>query len=493
MGNVKPVWTTERNVSSNKKEAEFIMYKRIYIDPFLLAVLIFQIADLVVPSQSLSAKKPKEFSLFSVVTFQNKECTTDTSLTGGATQGTCYSSTECTDKGGTKSGNCASGFGVCCAFLNTAAITSTISENRTRLRNTEFPSTQTATDAKSIIYTINKMSSDICQIRLDFNHFVIGGPANIVETIPVGTGTHCTRDTLTITTTDITAVTSTRTGTLCGALTGEHLYIELSPTATDTATITLNTVITGTLTPTVAQRIWDIKTSQIECFASYRAPLGCDKYMTDIEGKVTSYNFHKNTGTTQAANAQNTGVELATQRVNTCIRRAKGMCCVEYQACAMYNGENMIDMNNAGGNDDGSDAIWNFSFSIDLNTSPMVIETTVTNQGMTDDQCTTDYIEIPSSWSGACGGSSTGNRATINTRFCGSKFGANPAFGIDIFASTPVCDCSEPFVVRHQTDDLNDVGGLDAADNAPNPNQLAAGTTIPRGFCLDYRQTSCWH
>merc|ERR1712165_645539 len=206
MGNVKPVWTTERNVSSNKKEAEFIMYKRIYIDPFLLAVLIFQIADLVVPSQSLSAKQPKEFSLFSVVTFQNKECTTDTSLTGGATQGTCYSSTECTDKGGTKSGNCASGFGVCCAFLNTASITSTISENRTRLRNTEFPSTQTATDAKSIVYTVNKMSSDICQIRLDFTRFVIGGPANTLENIGNDAGTHCTSDTLIITTADVTAV-----------------------------------------------------------------------------------------------------------------------------------------------------------------------------------------------------------------------------------------------------------------------------------------------
>merc|ERR1712241_1307475 len=151
---VKPVWTTECNASSNKKEAEFIMYKRIYIDPFLLAALIFQIADLVVPSQSLSAKQPKDFSLFSVVTFQNKECTTDTSLAGGATQGTCYSATECTDKGGTKSGNCASGFGVCCAFLNTAAATSTISENRTRIRNTEFPSYQTSTEAKTIVYTI---------------------------------------------------------------------------------------------------------------------------------------------------------------------------------------------------------------------------------------------------------------------------------------------------------------------------------------------------
>merc|ERR1711981_345515 len=484
----KPDCTAESYVSSKKKVTYFIMYKRI-LDPFLPAALFFQIAYFIVPSQSLSDKRPKDFSLFSVVTFQNKECTTDTSLTGGATQGTCYSSTECTDKGGTKSGNCASGFGVCCAFLNTAAVTSTISENRTRLRNTEFPSMQTATEAKSIIYTINKMSSDICQIRLDFDKFVFGGPNTIAENIVAGAGTSCTRDTLTITTTDVAAVLSTHTSTLCGDLTGEHLYVELSPTATDTATITLNTVITGTLAPAVAQREWDIKTSQIECFATYRAPLGCDKYMMEIEGKITSYNFYKTTGTTQAANAQNSGIELALQRVNTCIRRAKGMCCVEYQACAIFNGENMIDAAN-GDNADGSDGTWNYSFSIDLNTEPMVTEETLVNQGMTDDQCTTDYVEIPSSWSGACGGSSSGSRATMNTRYCGARFGANPATGLDTFASTPVCDCSEPFMVKHQTDDLNDLGGQDNG-NADNVNQAA--TVFPRGMCLDYRQTTCWH
>ena len=31
-------------------------------------------------------------------------------------QGTCYASSECTSKGGSASGNCASGFGVCCSF-----------------------------------------------------------------------------------------------------------------------------------------------------------------------------------------------------------------------------------------------------------------------------------------------------------------------------------------------------------------------------------------
>merc|ERR1712165_6005 len=183
---------------------------------------------------------------------------------------------------------------------------------------------------------------------------------------------------------DVSTWTSTRTATLCGALTGEHLYVELSPTATDVATITLNTAITGTLSPTVAQRVWDIKTSQIECFATYRAPLGCDKYMMDIEGKITSYNFYRNSGTTQAANAQNSGVELGLQRVNTCIRRAKGMCCVEFHVCSLFNGESMLDdgTQDEAINDDGSDAIWNAAFSIDLNVSPMVNENTNTDIGL---------------------------------------------------------------------------------------------------------------
>merc|ERR1719216_383223 len=116
----------------------------------------------------------KHFSLFSVVTFKNEECTTETTLTRGARKGTCYTTTECSDKSGLKSGNCASGFGVCCIFLNTASTTSTISENRTYLRNSNYPSYETATAAVSIVYTIHKMQTDICQIRLDFVKFIIG-------------------------------------------------------------------------------------------------------------------------------------------------------------------------------------------------------------------------------------------------------------------------------------------------------------------------------
>ena len=52
-------------------------------------------------------------------------------------------------------------FGVCCVFLNTGAVASTITENRTRIRNGEFPSIATATTAQSIVYTINKMNAGI--------------------------------------------------------------------------------------------------------------------------------------------------------------------------------------------------------------------------------------------------------------------------------------------------------------------------------------------
>ena len=39
---------------------------------------------------------------------------------------------------------------------------------------------------------------DICQIRLDFDQFVIAGPANTMEQIGAGAATHCTVDTFVI-------------------------------------------------------------------------------------------------------------------------------------------------------------------------------------------------------------------------------------------------------------------------------------------------------
>ena len=68
--------------------------------------------------------------------------------------GTCYTTTECTDEGGTASGNCASGFGICCLFTLSSSSSLTVSQNNTYIQNPSFPSVYT--DTSALTYTINK-------------------------------------------------------------------------------------------------------------------------------------------------------------------------------------------------------------------------------------------------------------------------------------------------------------------------------------------------
>lgn len=376
---------------------------------------------------------------------------------------------------------------MCCVFLNTAAATASISENRTHLRNAEYPTYATATAAQSIVYTVKKMNSDICQIRLDFSAFVIGGPSVTTESVTANTATtSCANDNMVI-----AATSGELRGAICGALTGEHLYVELSPTSSDTATITLTTVVSTTLLPATAQRLWDIQTSQIPCYATYRAPAGCDRYlMTDV-GKIASFNFYKVSGSTPAAQStsagQNTGIELMLQNVNTCIRRSKGMCCVEYQVCnADSQGILLIDETGTG-TDTGTSGTFNEGWSLDTDVSPFVETTSQSNMGLVDSLCSGDYVEIPSSFSSSCGGGTASAKNAINTRYCGARLGMFMYATTAAILHNPVCDCSEPFHVRHVTDTSSDTGGSIGVGIAN-----AATTVAPRGFCLDFRQTPCW-
>merc|ERR1719222_585168 len=81
-------------------------------------------------ASSVSARNAtdgKAFSLFSIVQFPNQQCTASSSTT---TYGTCYTSSECTTKGGSADGNCAAGFGVCCV-ITTSTCGTAISTNTT--------------------------------------------------------------------------------------------------------------------------------------------------------------------------------------------------------------------------------------------------------------------------------------------------------------------------------------------------------------------------
>eukprot|EP00095_Tigriopus_kingsejongensis_P007395 maker-scaffold112_size353035-snap-gene-1.17 protein:Tk07395 transcript:maker-scaffold112_size353035-snap-gene-1.17-mRNA-1 annotation:"hypothetical protein X777_11818" len=129
-----------------------------------------------------SNRQGKVFSLFNVVQFKNEPCPTSSNIgsgNGGTRNGTCYTSNECSAKGGIVAGNCAAGFGVCCLFVLSDG--GSTSQNCSYLRNPNYPSALVANDATGFQYTIHKCSCNVCYLRLDFISFTIQGLADTLE------------------------------------------------------------------------------------------------------------------------------------------------------------------------------------------------------------------------------------------------------------------------------------------------------------------------
>merc|ERR1740129_2372488 len=245
-----------------------------------------------------NARNKKIFSLFTIVNFPNDQCTakSDTSLFG-----TCYTASECTNKGGTADGNCAAGFGACCTFTLSTCGT-TVSQNITYIQNPSYPTGYTTTG--NCIYTVTPLSSDICQLRLDFDNF------DLVETT---TGV-CT-DSLTI-----SGPTGRNPMDLCGTLTGLHVYVEQGRSTTAT-TLTFTTASTSGIT-------WKTKVTQIECSSLARADPDCNQWFTGTSGTVTSYNWPS--------------IQLISKTHNMCIRREAGYCGIQYQAYSATSPDSFI-------------------------------------------------------------------------------------------------------------------------------------------------------
>ena len=76
----------------------------------------------------------------------------------GNRNGTCFTSSECSQKGGSQQGNCAAGFGVCCVFTLTDQ-SGQVNQNCTYIQNPGYP--QSYTSVASVSYTINKCANGI--------------------------------------------------------------------------------------------------------------------------------------------------------------------------------------------------------------------------------------------------------------------------------------------------------------------------------------------
>ena len=94
---------------------------------------------------------------------------------------------------------------ICILYFRVSTCSSTISNNCTYIQNPSYPSSYTTSG--NCVYNISPLSSDICQIRLDFDFF---------DTTDAAAGA-CTTDYL-----GFTAGSSRIYPVLCGTLTGQH-------------------------------------------------------------------------------------------------------------------------------------------------------------------------------------------------------------------------------------------------------------------------------
>jgi len=415
----------------------------------LLVVLLTISIGLVNCYDTISnSREGRVFSLFNIVKFENKACSSTESISTSSTgssyrNGTCYSSSECSDKGGKSKGSCAAGFGVCCLWLLNTETDLTVTQNNTYIQNPGFPSS--LTDAKSLSYTVQKCSDDICFLRMDFEQFDLIGPANSLEsdgtsTIPavggpgVPNGGECTTDKI--------EVTSTVTGfvpTICGDNAGQHLYIPMgSSGSSDTATVKITTGGTST-----TARTYDILVSQIPCGTDYTPPTGCLQWYTGTSGKIKTFNFDDTVNT-----------HLASQDYQACIRQNAGMCCNQYMVC------------------DESVSGQELSFSIYQTEKKYDAADAL---ALAPSLCTQDYITIAG---GATACTTSAYKGQVRDKYCGSKL------NVDLTATqhAPICDCSPSFAVGVTTDALTD--DQNKVDDAANADRS-------RGVCLDFKQQPC--
>lgn len=264
----------------------------------------------------MKERTKKALGIFQVVTFPNIACT------GGSSQnGTCYTAAECSSKGGTNSGTCASSFGVCCTF--SLGCGSTTSENCTYYTVASF---DTSTDSSPCSYTVCPISNDVCKLRIDFEAFSIGSPFTTAETCAACPITAIIANSIALKTgdciTDSFTVSSpggSSSPVICGINTGQHIYVDA-----DTACNKLDFNID---TATTTSRAWNLKVTQHNCGSDPQDSHDCLQYLTGTSGTFSSFNFDQSV--TAVANGPSIQ-HLNDQYYDICFRREENYCGICY-------------------------------------------------------------------------------------------------------------------------------------------------------------------
>ena len=182
-------------------------------------------------------------NVFSVVKFPNSECTGQNGYNG-----TCYTKDECTAKGGSESGSCASGFGICCTFSMTCGSKST--ENNTYFEQTTF--TTYSGGNTPCVYTICPLAN-VCRIKLELNTFDITGPVSKTDAnADAASIGKCVLESMSISSPGMKPPP-----VICGINSGQHMFLDVSSAGCIDVNININTLDTTT------SRTWSIKAIQV--------------------------------------------------------------------------------------------------------------------------------------------------------------------------------------------------------------------------------------
>ncbi|XP_076247538.1 uncharacterized protein LOC143187304 [Calliopsis andreniformis] len=296
------------------------------------------------------------FPLFSVVRFANSQCLASNNLNG-----TCFTKRECREYGGTSSGSCANGLGICCVFQKSCDSTTNV--NNTYFTNPEYPTPYEGTGRCTI--TVQRCNSNICQLRLDFLEFNLAPP---------NASGICDLDVL------LVSGASSSVPRICGE-NANHVYMDFNGATPITISIDINAEYN-------LDRRWNIRIQQIPCDATYKAPNGCLQYYDSVSDVVTSFNY----GTTQNPRAPAIGTrQIANTNYGVCIRMAQGYCSIEWSQTT----SNSFSVSGDTGSFDSS-----------------ILGTEFAAESGTD--CTKDFVIIPNPFA---------NGVALGTeRFCGNGF-----------------------------------------------------------------------
>jgi len=406
-------------------------------------MLLMMMVVVVVRAEEQESRTQKALSIFTVVKFPNTACSSATT----GRNGTCYTTSECQAKGGSSSGSCASSFGVCCVFEKSCQ-GGRIAENCTYFTSSSL------TTGTSCSLTVCKCSSDVCQLRLDFETFVLNDPVT-PTTITVGPAAaaagsatrqgNCDTDSF-----GVTVPGGKSPPLICGTNTGQHMYVP----ASDTGCNTLNGNIGSASTATTSA--FTIKVTQVECGSKRLAPNGCLQYFTSDTGEIQSFNYNSGNG-----------VHLANQDYSACVRDNREFCAICYWTptaaigfgLSVPNGDNTI-------------------IGLDTNCGAPGLVGGYANGGAYD------HVVIPA---GQCENPNTQGANVANTfsfdRYCGTQLGCGTnAIGTAETVGT-VCTNQKPFKISVLTD------GLEYHFATANSE---AGAPRNQGFSLNYyMKTTC--